>query len=203
MNNPTAERLLELARAFDDYRYGPTMADIREGHHPVYPWPLPGVGVVLEGNRGPQPLMTNCCCFVEALLCRGFAEANPELLFGYVYHRAFMILGDDLFSPIHAAIELGFADPLEEDEYEGDWRIVQGWNEDEDRGHTFLVVKTEAGGRMLILEANNAFAVRGVGYRGLGSLEEVGEDPEAPKAWTWEYMRRKYPKMKAAALRIG
>ena len=188
-------RLLELAQAFADYRYGGPV---------TYPWRIPGVkGLTIEGARGPlEDLRTNCCCFVEALLVRAFHEKDKQIFIGRTYHDAFMAVGDH-WGPVHAAIELGFADPIPEDEWEETpWLVVQGWSRDMKRGHTFIVVHTEAGGRVLVLESNNAFAVRGVGYRGLGNISYFPRRPAASRYWTWETLRRRYPRMRAAAIRL-
>lgn len=191
----TEKKLVALAREFIGYRYG---------NEPVYPWPIPGVsGLKYETkNTSSENLQTNCCCFVEAILAQAFREEDPYLRLDNDYHKAFMAIGDH-FGPVHAALELGFADPTPEEEYESSrWLVCQGWNKTWSRGHTFFLVKTEAGGRVLILESNNAYAVRGVGWRGLGGLDVFPVVPNAPRWWTWEKIRTKYPHMRAAAIRL-
>lgn len=196
MTGVDPERLVQLAGAFAEYRYGSPV---------TYPWRVPGVpGLNIESHRGPlEELKTNCCCFVEAVLVRAFQERDPSTFIGPTYHDAFMAIGDH-FGPIHAAIELGFADPLPEYEWpDARWLVCQGWDAQMIRGHTFFIHHTEAAGRLLILESNNAYAVRGVGWRGIGGIDLFPEPPQASRYWTWELLRRKYPRMRAAAVRLA
>jgi len=188
------DRLVELARKFRRYKYG---------NNPTYPWRIPGVSIrVQRQGDTSETLETNCCCFVEAMLVRAFWEKDHRLHLDDEHHRAFMAIGDP-YGPVHAAIELGFADPIPEEDYPTTpWLVAQGWNKDMTRGHTFFIVKTEAGGRVLILESNNAYAVRGVGWRGLGGIGTFTKVPKAPKWWTWAQMMSKYPNLRAAAIRL-
>lgn len=198
MSDPhvTEARLLELAQHFAHYKYGSPA---------VYPWKIPGVGgLVYEGDqRAPDPPTTNCCCFIESLLVRAFREERPDLWWGPQMHRAFMILNGDYYGPVHAAIESGFADPIIEEEYWGPWRLMQNWNEDFTKGHTFILVEITHDDRVLVIEANNSGdTVRGVGYRGLGTLADFPERPMAPKSWTRAALEARYPNMRACALRV-
>lgn len=190
--------LLANAQAFRDYRYGLDKV--------TYPWPLPGVRVPQETGG---PLVTNCCCFAEALLVHTF---KPE--WSYRLHQAFMIMTPDPFGPVHAAMESGMGRPLYPEDYPGAWRLVQGWRGN-GRGHTFIVVRTEtsdagagAGGAenrpVLILESNQAYKIRGVGFRDVGNLRDViaGGLPTTPPSWTWDRLRKTFPKMRACALDV-
>jgi hypothetical protein len=194
MSGVRPERLVQLARRFRSYSYG---------NEVVYPWRIPGVSVEVQTKgHPPAELQTNCCCFVEALLVRAFWERDQRLRLTKNFHKAFMAIGDH-YGPVHASIELGFADPVQPSTYpDHPWLVCQGWNEDFSRGHTFFLVKTEAGGRVLVLESNNAYAVRGVGWRGLGGLDNFPNPPDAPKWWTWDKLLIRYPNLRAAAIRL-
>ncbi len=192
MTGPTAEQVLERVEAFRSYRYSRTRA--------VYPWPLPGVGVELEAKGTAR--VTNCCTFLEAVLVDAFAQTRPGFTWSLELHRAFMCIGDR-FGPVHAAIESGMADPVGEGWQGRSWLLVQGW-QGQRAGHTFCVPQTSAEGHVLILEANNGFGLRGVGYRDVGRLRDLaaGQLPVASPEWTWDRLRARYPQMRACALRV-
>lgn len=184
-----ARKLLALVDAFRRYRYSAVQVG--------YPWPLPGLHLPLVAKGAPRA--TNCVCFLEALLVRAFGLDE----WGVDMHRAFMVQGSDKFGPVHAAIESGMADPILDQEWPGDWRLVQGWRPD-GGGHAFVVVRTEGDGRLLILEANRAYGLDGVGYRDVGDRWGLGEAllPASPSTWTWDRLRSTYPVMRACALRV-
>lgn len=157
---------------------------------------------VQKKNTPEHRLQTNCCCFVEALLVRAFQEQDRRLQVEGEYHRAFMAIGDP-YGPVHAAIELGFADPVPEEDYpKARWLLCQGWNASMTRGHTFIVVETDEDGCVLVLESNNSHAVRGVGWRGLGNVKHWSGKPKPPNWWNWDSLRRRYPNLRAAAIRL-
>lgn len=181
--------VLRLVDAFRFYRYGAD--DVG------FPWPLPGVRLPLAREGAPR--LTNCCTFAAALLVRALEPA-----YDYDHHRAWMVQTADRFGPVSSALELGMADPLRDEDWPGAWRLCQGWREN-GRGHTFIVVETDHLERCLILEANRAFGLDGVGYRDVGPRWQLGGAPlpAAPATWTWARLRSTYPSMRVCALRIG
>lgn len=191
MSGPTAAQVLERVEAFRAYGYN--------GKRAVYPWPLPGVRVPLEAKGAARA--TNCCTFLEAVLVDAFAKTRPGFTWSLELHEAFMCIGSR-FGPVHAAIESGMADPVGEGWHKLPWLLVQGWRGPR-AGHTFCVPRTWAG-RVLILEANNGFGLRGVGYRDVGRLRDlpVGKLPPPSSEWTWDRLRARYPQMRACALRV-
>lgn len=193
MKSVSVSHLLSLLERFRDYTYGLDRVS--------YPWPIPNVPVTLESDpKRLPPHKTNCCTFAEALLVEAFKPGWDRAL-----HSAFMVLTPDRFGPVHAAIETGMGRPLPDGAEEGDWRLVQGWRSG-GRGHTFIVAKTASDGRVLILEANRAYRVFGVGYRDIGSLRDLAPR-ELPaweaSTWTWERLRKTYSAgMRACALYV-
>ena len=162
--------------------------------------------------------MTNCCVFVEDLLVGAFGTPwNVEL------HDLMMInkIADDRFGPITAAIRAGMATRLEppiSDQIplswtEVGWSIAQGWRKSgdgADAGHAFLVSNTvvSRSAPLAILEANRAYKLNGVGWRGIGKLRDVGIRPKpsdrAKSTWTWGKIRAFYTHgLRIARLNVG
>jgi hypothetical protein len=180
--------VLRLVDAFRGWSYSRT--DVG------FPWPLPRVRLPLVSQGAPRA--TNCCAFLAALLVNAF---RPD--YDLDHHTAWMIAGADVFGPISSAIELGLARPLAPEEWPGSWRLCQGWRAD-GGGHTFVVVRTEEDGRVLVLEANRAFLLNGVGYRDVGPRWGLGEAmlPAASATWTWARLQSYYPALRACALGV-
>jgi hypothetical protein len=169
-----------------------------------YPWPLPGVQV----NTRP-PKRINCCTFAEGLLVKSWEDAvGARLSWSQKSHKQMMIMETgDYYSPVTAVIEAGMAVPVNSTEAPPPpWTIIQGWREQWARGHTFILVANR-NGKVLTLEANESFKIKGVGFRGLGNAESFGFMPppkwwEAPEVWTWKQIRDAYPFHKLARLKV-
>lgn len=178
-----------------------------------YPWPLPGIEVTL-GLKAPK---INCCTFIEALLVKAWEDVvQDRLKWNMKRHRQMMIHDkEDLFSPITAVIEEGMALPHEAlDTMPPPWTLVQGWRDLREMkgGHTFLIA-AERNGVVLTLEANASYGLSGIGFRGLGNAEAFGFKPPPDwwrnpglwkdgKMWTWQDIRRAYPALKLARLKV-
>ncbi len=189
--------LLEHLNAFTDFTYD--LDDAR------YPYPLTGVNV-------PQapPTTNNCCTFVEALLVRAWADTHPDFVWNAERHRQMMIMSsDDFFSPVTAAVESGMAQPVPDpDVPPHPWTIIQGWRHQWRSGHTFLIVDHHPDtDRVLTLEANSAFKLDGVGFRGIGNLSEAGGAPPAEwcnksALWPWQRICSTYRFRQQGWLRV-
>ncbi|MFT5456950.1 MAG: hypothetical protein ACI9K2_003440, partial [Myxococcota bacterium] len=187
--------LIERLEAFAAFGYST--------HDPRYPFELPGIS-----TSSSPPENNTCCTFVEALLVRAWADETPGFLWSTLRHRQFMVLTDDLYGPVSAAVQHGMASRAGTEALPAPWTIVQGWRAD-GGGHTFLVLDVhEATGRVLTLESNKAHGLLGVGYRSLGNLDALpGLHPGAdwhtkPGIPTWAELRTAYPDLQAAALHV-
>lgn len=178
-----------------------------------YPWPLPGV-TLPTGRLEPK---INCCTFVEALLVKAWEDAMPgRFNWSLERHKQMMILGKDLFSPVTAVLEAGMATPIEDlNAPPQAWTVVQGWKrlQPNEGGHTYLIV-AQRDGVVLTLEANAAYELNGVGFRGLGNAEKFGFKPppgwwqnpdlwKGKKMWTWQQLRQAYTGLKLARLKVS
>lgn len=171
---PESELFAQLER-YKDYRYSRL--------NPHYPTAVPGVRLA----QGP-PELTNCCTFVEGLLLPVAASHVVGLEWGLKRHSQMMITGHDRLSPVAALIDAGLADRADPDACPLRWSVVQGWRTPES-GHTFIVADSAHGDLVLILEANCAYGLDGVGWRGIGNIRDVGSQfPECwwgKTSWTW------------------
>ena len=155
-------------------------------------------------------MKNNCCTFVEALVVRAWQDVHPNR-FGWTAarHRQMMIIGDDLFSPIHCLVEAGIATAVADPNASPrPWSAVQGWRS-RGGGHTFLIVDHHAASdRVLTLESNRGYGLDGVGFRKLGNLREhVNNGPPAAwwenaKAPTWAEICATYAERELAALKV-
>lgn len=189
--------LLSNLPAFTDFHY-----DFDDA---FYPYPLEGVSV-------PQapPNTNNCCTFVEALLVKAWADRVDDFEWSAPRHRQMMITSkDDYYSPVTAAIESGMAVAAPHpDDPPHPWSIVQGWREQWNKGHTFLIVDHhETTDRILTLESNSGYTLDGVGFRALGNLRETGGAPPAEwwndaRSWTWQKVCSTYRFRRHAALKV-
>lgn len=191
------EALLVLLHLFRDFLY--TKTDAR------YPFVIRGCGL-------PQapPQKNNCCTFVEALVVGAWQAAHSARFeWSSARHRQMMIIGDDLFSPIHCLVEAGIASAgAATNTAPAPWTAIQGWRGD-GGGHTFLIVDHHVpSDRVLTLESNRGFGLDGVGFRKFGNLRNRSDNrpPEAwwenPAAPTWAGIRTLYPQRKMAALKV-
>lgn len=121
------------------------------------------------------PRMTNCSVFVEDLLVPLF-EIEP---WGETRNKAAQIRTSDRYGNITAfdVAEIGVQTSVF-----FDWTLCQGWRPPTKkfpgpRGHAFIIART-AGDNVLILEANKAFGLNGVGFRGFGNVDRL------PAGWT-------------------
>ncbi|MBU8900645.1 hypothetical protein KRR26_34050 [Corallococcus sp. M34] len=183
---------------FQEYSY-----DLDEAR---YPWELPGVRVPLA-----PPRSNNCCTFVEALVVKAFSDVHgAAFAWDARRHRQMMVSSaEDYFSPVTAAIESGMAiSPPDADCPPHPWTLIQGWRNQWRNGHTFLIVEHHAAtDKVLILESNYYYGLRGVGYRGVGSLHEVGLKPPGDwwtrsDVWTWRRICSTYLFRRQAWLKV-
>jgi hypothetical protein len=194
------EALLALLPRFRDYHY--TKTDAR------YPFVIRGCGL----PQGP-PQKNNCCTFVEALVVGAWqAQYGDRFDWTPARHRQMMIIGDDLFSPVHCLVEAGIASAVGAAAATNlappPWAAIQGWRSD-GGGHTFLIVDHHGpSDRVLTLESNRGFGLDGVGFRKLGNLRDHAEN-KPPAAWwenasapTWAGIRALYPQRAMAALKV-
>jgi hypothetical protein len=192
--------LLALLPQFRDFRYAKTDAH--------YPFAIRGCGL-------PQapPQRNNCCTFVEALLVGAWQAHHPDrFAWSPGQHKQMMIIGNDLFSPIHCLVEAGIATAFDGAALTSvappPWAAIQGWRSD-GGGHTFLIVDHHAqSDRVLTLESNRGFGLDGVGFRRLGNLRDLA-DNEPPDAWwenaaapTWASICALYPEREMAGLKV-
>lgn len=165
--------LTALLPAFSDYTYN--LQSVR------YPWQIPGVSLPLA-----PPKLINCCTFVEALLVRAWANTHGGAFAWNSGRHAQMMIstGDDLFSPVTAAIQSEMATPIPPGQPPTSWCVAQAWRSSTS-GHTFIILARHAPtDRVLTLEANQAYSLNGVGYRNFGNLRNFpGCRP--PARW-WE-----------------
>jgi hypothetical protein len=183
---------------FRDFRYTKTGAQ--------YPFQIDGCDL-------PQapPHKNNCCTFVEALVVRAWQDAHTDgLAWSSARHKQMMIIGDDLFSPVHCLVETGIASAIDDPNASPPpWSIVQGWRSN-GGGHTFLIVDHHApSDRVLTLESNRGHGLDGVGFRKLGNLRDhAGNRPptawwENSKAPTWADICASYAERELAALKVA
>ncbi|MDJ0911736.1 MAG: hypothetical protein QNI99_21290 [Woeseiaceae bacterium] len=189
--------LLERLSAFHPFRY--------ERDNARYPYPIDGVSLPMA-----PPNTNNCCTFVEALLAKAWADEHTDFEWNAHRHRQMMITSsDDFFSPVTAAVESGMAVAVADpDSKPHPWTIVQGWRHQWRGGHTFLIVDHhEPSDSVLTLESNSAFKLDGVGFRGIGNLEDVGGSPPddwwtVDTVWTWDRICSTYRFRQQARLRV-
>jgi len=169
-----------------------------------YPTPVPGVNVPLG-----DPPVTNCCAFIEGLILPVAGEHVVGLRWTWHRHRQMMVRTSDLYGPVTALVETELADPVPCTEVPPAWSVVQGWRcMDPLAGHTFVVARSSAD-RVLVLEANRAHGLDGVGWRSVGMLGSGLATPD--EAWvrlrpgivTWGGLRETYSAgMKVCRLRV-
>ena len=192
--------LIEVLQAFVDFEY--TRHDAR------YPFALDGFGLPVA-----PPLENNCCTFVEALVFGAWQRAHPGVFdLSRPIHRRMMVEAPDYYSPVNALIELGMATPVDLDAPPPPWTVVQGWQSQWGKGHTFIVVDVDPETRrVLTLESNKSSALRldGVGCRAIGNLRDLpGARPPAAgrkdeDVLTWSgHFTRFYPFRRGAALKV-
>jgi hypothetical protein len=191
--------LLKRLRDFADFTY--TKSDAH------YPWPLPGVKVPTQKRQN------NCCTFVEALVVKAWEDAVGERLqWNLMRHQQMMINGpgNDIYSPVTALVEAGIAVRVESSRKAPPppWTVIQGWRSQSplSGGHTFILVG-HRNGKVLTLESNESFGLKGVGFRGLGHAERFGFSPpprwwEKAEVWDWEKLRTTYPHHQLARLKV-
>jgi hypothetical protein len=195
------ETLVTLLPRFRDFHYTKTNA-----HYPF----------AIRGCRLPQapPRANNCCTFVEALVVGAWQDKYRDLFeWSPAQHRQMMVIGDDLFSPVHCLVEAGIASAIggaaSTNSAPPPWAVIQGWRND-GGGHTFLIVDHHApSDRVLTLESNRSFGLDGVGFRKLGNLRDHADNGPPPAWWenpsapTWASIRALYPQREMAALKVA
>ena len=190
--------LTSLLPAFVDYTY-----DFKSV---FYPWKMPGVSLPLA-----PPKLINCCTFAEAELVGGWANTHgPAFVWNSKRHAQMMIsAGTDLYSTVTAMIEAEMGTAVSPGQPPSAWCLAQGWRSPTS-GHTFIILARHApSDRVLTLEANQAYSIKGVGYRNLGSLRDFpGARPPArwwenPAAPRWRDILSAYPQgLKLAKLNV-
>jgi hypothetical protein len=168
-----------------------------------YPFRLRGVNVPQAG-----PKTNNCCTFVEALLVGAWQDEYDDFAWSPEQHRQMMIMSrDDFFSPVTAAVEAGLAVAAHEDSAPRPWTLVQGWREQWNKGHTFVIVAHHPPtDRVLTIESNSGYRMNGVGWRMVGNLRDHAAPPaswwENDKLWTWQRVRAVYRFRRCAWLEV-
>lgn len=196
-NAISEQALVSRLPDFRDFRYTKTGAK--------YPFPVDGCAL-------PQapPQKNNCCTFVEALVVRAWQDVHPDsFAWTPARHRQMMIIGDDLFSPVHCLVEVGIASAIDDSNASPPpWTAVQGWRS-RGGGHTFLIVDHHpASDRVLTLESNRGYGLDGVGFRKLGNLRDHADNGppaqwwENPQAPTWADICAAYAERELAALKV-
>ncbi|MCY1073806.1 hypothetical protein [Archangium lansingense] len=196
---PVSESALtSLLPAFTDFLY-----DFKS---PYYPWAIPGVSLPLA-----PPKLINCCTFAEALLVKAWANTYGQAFqWNSKRHGQMMITSaSDLFSPVTAVIEAEMGTPVAANQPPSAWCLLQGWRSSTS-GHTFIIAAYHAAtDRVLTLEANAAYSIKGVGYRNFGSIRDFpgGRPPsrwwESSAAPTWRGILSAYPQgLKMAKLNV-
>jgi len=169
-------------------------------HDPRYPTQLPGVRL-----PAAPPRQTNCCAFVEGLVVGAAARAGEVPWSLAAHNRAMITDAAHRYSSVEVLVDVGLAErcsPM--DSAPPAWSVCQGWRAN-GHGHTFLIADVHEGTRVLILEANCAYGLNGVGWRGHG-MAQASSPPALwyrdSRAWDWDRVRATYPGLKVAALRI-
>lgn len=164
----------------------------------------------IEGFRAPlaPPYTNNCCTFVEALVAKAWENAH-QLTWGKSNHAQMMIFSkDDYFSPVTCLLDSEIAIDLDTcEDGPAPWSVVQGWRNQWNSGHTFIILGHHLeSDRVLTLESNASYGIGGVGYRMLGHLKDFHEPPtnwwENDQLWTWERMKSVYRYRKVAQLKV-
>jgi hypothetical protein len=191
------QALVSRLRDFRDFRYTRTGAQ--------YPFKIDGYDL----PHAP-PYKNNCCTFVEALVVRAWQDVHPgNFVWSSARHRQMMIIGDDLYSPVHCLIETGIASTIDDPNASpSPWSAVQGWK-NSGGGHTFLIVDHHApSDRVLTLESNRGCGLDGVGFRKLGNLRDHADNSppaawwENPRAPTWADICASFVEREMAALKV-
>jgi hypothetical protein len=181
-----------LTRAADFY--GWAYSKDHPGDRPAYPRHLRGVQLPLA-----PPLATNCCCFAEAIVVGAAQDLDPDFTWSRQQHDQMMILDPaHLFSPVEVLVAAGLAKTNPPGEVPPPWSVVQVWRVDRKQGHTFIVADSRTDiKRVLVLEANCAYGLNGVGWRRFGPL--TAESPAVPpKAWYASARATSWPAVLAA-----
>lgn len=158
-----------------------------------YPYPLSGLAVPLA-----PPYTNNCCTFVEALVAGAWQNAHG-VSWNREKHAQMMIFSrDDYFSPVSCLVgsQMAVAAANAEDG-PSSWIVVQGWRNQWQSGHTFIILAHHPDtDRVLTLESNASYRLNGVGYRMIGNLKQFPKPPQQwwqqPDLWTWERIKSVY-----------
>ncbi|MBA2591092.1 MAG: hypothetical protein H0U97_02065 [Gammaproteobacteria bacterium] len=172
-----------LLPTFTDYIY-----DFKSVY---YPWALAGVSLPLA-----PPKLINCCTFAGLA---GESLGQHARAWNSKRHGQMMIASaNDLFSPVTAMIEAEMGTPVPANQPPSAWCLLQGWRSSTS-GHTFMIVAYHAAtDRVLTLEANAAYSIKGVGYRNLwqpprlprraASVQVVGKFRRPNLAWDPQHL---------------
>lgn len=178
--------ITDLMPSFYDFEY-----DIDQARYPFE----------LSGFNAPQapPNQNNCCTFVEALLVKAWENSIDDFRWSINQHRQMMIISaNDFYSPITCLVNADLAEAVEDhDQSPHPWTVIQGWRKQWTSGHTFIIlnhhIETD---RVLTLESNSAYKLKGVGYRMIGSVKEFKNPPdnwwENDSLWTWQRIKSVY-----------
>ena len=190
------QNLVDLLSEFADYTY-----DLDQARYPY----------TLSGFKAPlaPPKTNNCCTFVEALLVKAWENSDENFKWSMEKHKQMMIYSaDDYYSPVSCLINSEMAEAVEDDDQTPHpWSVIQGWRKQWTSGHTFIILDHHADSdRVLTLESNSGYKCDGVGYRMLGSLQDIKKPPEDwynnSALWTWEKMKSVYNFRRQCILKV-
>lgn len=183
------------------------------------------VGGLKFPKLAPPPQQTNCVAFVLAVIAGAHMAINPAFRWQMVnYERSMLWKGRRPFDPVEVLVERGLADwPANQALPPGDWMVAHGWKSTEAMakrrgGHTFFIARVRGSGlgrgeeasRVLTVEANDAYGIKGVGHRGIGNLsrplaQTLAGDlwlSQPGVAWSVRGLRNAYPELRWARLRV-
>ena len=159
----------------------------------------------VRGRLLSPPKQTNCSCFAEGLIVPVALQVDRALMWTPGNHADFMIYdGSRLYSPVEVLHQTRLAVQYPDSTPLLPWTVVQGWRRN-NTGHTFFIVRhCPTTDRALVLEASGA--LRGVGWRGIGTIDAVGctIPPEWQKktSTTWTQLRSEFPRRRLAKLNV-
>ena len=171
------ERILSAIKCFDGWGY--SRNDVQ------YPWAIPGVDLFVVPVTGAKGV-TNCCCFVEAVVLRAYDVQE----WGLERHNCSMLVDARRpYSTVEVLEDAGLTMATENAGRTGvpRWYAVQGWRGGlvdipQCGGHTFLVEAWPGEAMVTMHEANVSTGVHSL-------------------STTWRTINKRYPSNKIVRLR--